>query len=78
MNDVFVFIDPAEGLLRRYVAAGGLIATHEAVTDDPGALTPAMVEQFRRQPPEQFRLHQPPYSPPPPTSGSPVAARVAA
>lgn len=78
MNDVFVVIDPADGSLRRYVTAGGLLATHEAVADDPGAISPAAVEQFRCRPPEQFRLHQPPYNPPPPTSGSPVAAQVAA
>ncbi len=81
MNDVLVSVDAKRGILRRYVTGGGpRLLTHEAiaVAGGPVDFTAGVVEGFRVNPPEHFRVATNPFNPPPPAGGTPAAARVAA
>jgi hypothetical protein len=76
---VFVSLDAKNGIIRRYITVDGpILMTHEAVADGPVTFTPTVVEEFRTNPMEVFRINYPKPPPTPPVGGTPVQMKMAA
>ena len=67
-----VLVDTKSGELTRVECGGAAYRrTHYAIPNEgPTALTPPMIEQFRRNPPDDFKVEPPPQPPLPPAQAA--------